>query len=288
MLDEEPDEIIPPPVYNDDDERPDSPIKYHRASIVGKKMVGRPQLPQMNSSATLVRQLSGVNLSGSEQWDSSAEGSQNDANKILNQVAEWLQQEQSKRSKKTKKSRRPIDKEIAPDDDDDDDQDEVVQPAPEPTGEGSDIDLSSLESILAGYMKGSSGGSSTMPPRSGSVVPRKSSIARKFKRASVAPQSSDTEFFGDEILVPNVEATLDNTKTLSYSGGGVGTDTDTGNDKASKKDQKNWNKFKQEILTLTHTLRLKGWRRIPIEKGGELEVARLSGTIPLLYIAFLF
>ena len=247
-------------------------------------MVGRPQLPQMNSSATLVRQLSGVNLSGSEQWDSSAEGSQNDANKILNQVAEWLQQEQSKRSKKTKKSRRPIDKEIAPDEDDDD-EDDVVQPAPEPTGDGSDIDLSSLESILAGYMKGSSGGSSTMPPRSGSVVPRKSSIARKFKRASVAPQSSDTEFFGDEILVPNVEATLDNTKTLSYSGGGAETDTDS-NDKASKKDQKNWNKFKQEILTLTHTLRLKGWRRIPIEKGSELEVARLSGMNASLSTAF--
>jgi choline kinase len=234
-------------------------------------MTGRPPLPQTSSSSSLPRKASNINLSGSEQLDSSSlDGSQTDAKKILSQVTEWLQQEKAKRSRKKKKGR-TAEKERAPDEDDK----EAERPNEEPEAEDSDFDLSSLEGILAGYIKSASSTPRLLPKASG-LLSRKGSIAKKLKRNSVSVQSSDTEFFGDEVLVPNVEANLDNTKTLAYSGGAAETEGD-GSDKAKKKDQKHWNTFKQEILRLTHTLRLKGWRLIPIEQGGELEVARLSG-----------
>ena len=98
------------------------------------------------------------------------------------------------------------------------------------------------------------------------------------------PQSSDTEFFGDEVLVPNVEAGLDNSKTLAYAGGSADSDT---SDKNTRKEQKQWRVFKQDIVRLTHTLKLKGWRRIPIDHGGEIDVARLSGTRHRHQVVFL-
>ncbi len=273
----EPDEIIPPPVYNDDDERPSS-ARQHRASIIGKKMTGRPALQQSSSSTSLAQKVSSLNLSSSEHVDSSSlDGSQNDAKWVLNQVADWLQREKAKQSKKTKKSRRPAVKEIAPDEDDEDDESE--QPDEDAAGEDSELDLGSLEGILAGYMKSSTGTTPKILSRKPSLFSRKGSIAKKFKRSSVAPQSSDTEFFGDEILVPNVEANLDNSKTLAYTGG---SDDDSTGDKVKKKDVKHWTIFKKDILRLTHTLRLKGWRRVPMEQGGELEVSRLSGTDSIL------
>ena len=36
---------------------------------------------------------------------------------------------------------------------------------------------------------------------------------------------------------------------------------------------------KKEIVRLAQTLRLKGWRQVPIEYGGEIEVERLSGAL---------
>lgn len=264
----EPDEIIPPTVYNNDDERPTS-SRQHRASIVGKKMTGRPALHQADSSTSVAQKVSSLNSSSTRNVDPSLlDGSQNDAKWVLNQVADWLQQEKAKRSKKTKqKRRRYAEKELAPDENDDEDE-----------SEHSELDLGSLEGILAGYMKSSTGTTPKTLSRKPSLFSRKGSIAKKFKRNSVAPQSSDTEFFGEEVLVPNVEANLDNSKTLAYTGGSDEDSTsDKANDKAKKKDVKHWTTFKKDILRLTHTLRLKGWRRIPMEQGGELEVSRLSG-----------
>ena len=74
------------------------------------------------------------------------------------------------------------------------------------------------------------------------------------------------------MLVPNVEAVLDNTKTLSYGAG-------QGDPEKKTKESQNWITFKQEIIRLAHTLRLKGWRRIPIENGSDIDVERLSGAL---------
>ena len=238
-------------------------------------MTGRPPAITNDSSSSLVNKISNLQLPSSDNLDGpGGDTSDADAKRILSQVAQWLEQEKYKRSRKGRK--RHEDKQIAPDDDDDE---EAVDD--EPTRTDSGPDLRSLESILAGYAKSSAGNTPRLLPKTPSFIARKGSkIAQKFKRNSIVGLSSDTEFFGDEVLVPNVEANLDNTKTLAFTGGDADTDGDNDmNEKAKKKDQQCWDTFKKDILRLTHTLRLKGWRRIPMEKGGELEVARLSGTL---------
>jgi choline kinase len=49
--------------------------------------------------------------------------------------------------------------------------------------------------------------------------------------------------------------------------------------KREEKERRAWLSFKNEILKITHTLKLKHWRRIPLECGGDLEVKRLSGAL---------
>jgi choline kinase len=45
------------------------------------------------------------------------------------------------------------------------------------------------------------------------------------------------------------------------------------------KEKEGWINFKNEIVRLAHTLRLKGWRRIPLDCGADIEVERLSGAL---------
>ncbi|RPB23193.1 kinase-like protein [Terfezia boudieri ATCC MYA-4762] len=40
-----------------------------------------------------------------------------------------------------------------------------------------------------------------------------------------------------------------------------------------------WDRFKEEVLKLTHTLRCKGWRRIALKRFKELEIKRISGAL---------
>lgn len=235
-------------------------------------MTGRPSLNYYDSSSNLVRKTSSLNLNNSDGPDIPwLDPSQTDAKRILAQVAEWLQQQKLKKPKKKKKRHHRDKKTDDPEEDDDEDKSDS-----EPAGSasGSDLNLEALEGILAGHAKSSTGSTPRLLPKSPNLLARRGSIAKAFKRSTLPPQSSDTEFFGEDVLVPNVEADLDNTKTLAYSGGAADADV---SEKAKKKDQKHWNKFKQDILRLTHTLKLKGWRRIPMEKGSELEVGRLSG-----------
>ena len=111
------------------------------------------------------------------------------------------------------------------------------------------------------------------------VPSKKPSISQRMKRGSVAP-SSDTEYQDGDINVPNVEAVLDNSKTLSYSGGVVDSDDSSGIDSEKRtREKRQWTTFKQDIVRLTHTLRLKGWRRISIENAAEINVERLSGAL---------
>ncbi len=75
-----------------------------------------------------------------------------------------------------------------------------------------------------------------------------------------------------DILVPECDAMLDHTRTL---GGSTGAGS-AGYESAREKE---WTRFKEEIVRLAHTLGLKGWRRIPLDRGGEIEVERLSGAL---------
>ena len=262
------------------------PQKQHRASISGKKLTGRPNMVPNSSSSSLVRQASGLSLTDSQQLQQSGPESYFDSQpnadpkKVLAQVSEWLRKEKSKAFRRKManhqhghKKSSSLDPSVAEAKDGDRSQQEL--------GEGdSGIALEKLETIMAAYMKTAASKmdarSPMLAPRSpGPATPsRKSSIASKFKRNSVVNLSSDTEFFGDEVLVPGVEANLDNSRTLAYSGG-----IDEGDDKTKGKDYKCWVTFKEDILRITHTLKLKGWRRIQMEDAAKLDVARLSGAL---------
>lgn len=73
-----------------------------------------------------------------------------------------------------------------------------------------------------------------------------------------------------ELLVPDVEATLDNSKAVAYA---------NSDSLSNPREKENWTNFKREIVRLTHTLKLKGWKRVPIENGGDILVERLSGAL---------
>ncbi|KKY15846.1 putative choline kinase [Diplodia seriata] len=106
-------------------------------------------------------------------------------------------------------------------------------------------------------------------------------IGRKLRRQSTAG-SSDTEYHDGDVLVPSCDVVLDNSRTLAYSGGGVDEvhvdDQLTPGTRKSKEKQA-WATFKYEIVRLAHTLRLKGWRRIPMDRSSDIEVERLSGAL---------
>ncbi|PPJ56053.1 hypothetical protein CBER1_03362 [Cercospora berteroae] len=121
--------------------------------------------------------------------------------------------------------------------------------------------------------------------RKGSLLGSKTSVRKLLhsrKQSSVA-SATDTEGLDNELHVPSCEVVLDNSKTLAYSGGASDLSDEEGDDElkqiASHRDQDAWARFKFEITRLTHTLRVKGWRKVPMEWSAAISVERLSGAL---------
>lgn len=116
-------------------------------------------------------------------------------------------------------------------------------------------------------------------------TPRKksSSSSKRPRGASLGAPSSDTEYHDGDALIPSADVVLDNSKTLGYFGGAASdvpelTRTVSGKSSKSVKED-NWISFKNEIIKLAHTLRLKGWKHVPLNSGAEVDVRRLSGAL---------
>ena len=111
-----------------------------------------------------------------------------------------------------------------------------------------------------------------------SYFPRKRPSYRS-KKSSFAV-SSDTEYQDGDAIVPSTDVFLDNSKTVSYSGGTMNAEVDLSMSKKCAAKEKEWCLvFKSEIVRLAHTLRLKGWRRVPLDRGEDIEVERLCGAL---------
>ncbi|CAK7270709.1 hypothetical protein SEPCBS119000_004227 [Sporothrix epigloea] len=100
--------------------------------------------------------------------------------------------------------------------------------------------------------------------------------------------SSDTEYVDGDVLVPGCDVVLDNSKTLKYALSSTSTllkNSRTASDaelilsRREEKERQAWLKFKNEIIRLAHTLRLKGWRKVPLDAGETISVERLSGAL---------
>lgn len=152
--------------------------------------------------------------------------------------------------------------------------------SPSEASEGAQA-LDKLERILTDHlMMGTDKKSTPVHERPTSYFSRRRpSSTRKLRKGSNAV-SSDSDYQDGDALIPTAEVVLDNSKTLAYSGGAAESETDLlGRSTRSAKDREGWVNFKNEIVRLAHTLRLKGWRRIPLNRGADIEVERLSGAL---------
>lgn len=229
--------------------------------------------------------------------------------RLLAQVAEWIQHERTKKeSRKSRrvrshgrKNRSPPEGKGKPRDKRELTDDSAI--APDDVGEGSvairhhrsasidsnssDVSLDRLQRIIDDNMSAlgvDSPNNFFSGYRSSSISSsRRQSRALRYQPSRTA--SSDTEYYDGDVLVPGCDAVLDNSKTLKYASTSVGTPLMTGRstiDGATRREEKErqaWYKFKSEIIRLAHTLRLKGWRKVPLDAGETITVERLSGAL---------
>jgi len=254
------------------------PKKQFNAGVA-KRLSGRPAPSTASSRASIVSQKSMEDLpeaalsSSPNETRAHHHHHRHRHEKLLTQVAEWLQAEKAKRAlRKTKKHH--ASKTKTPDESGD-----IIARSSSRDSDSSALSLEKLQRILEGSMAEFGIDPSASPnllPRP-SYTPRRRSSTRKLIRTA----SSDTEYQDGDVIVPSCDVVLDNTKTLSYSAGGASASdlnlVATG--KRAEKERKAWSNFKGEILRLAHTLRLKGWRRIPLDSGDDIDVERLSGAL---------
>ncbi|KAH0543245.1 hypothetical protein FGG08_002409 [Glutinoglossum americanum] len=216
----------------------------------------------------------------SEPEPSGSRGSQHFQGGLAAQVLDWLQEERARRASRKEKQREgeSSDQELV-----------GHHRKTSDSSEGSDT-LDKLEQILAeNAIFSSRAQSARSTPRLFAVDHRgsvssshHSSSFRKLRRPSTAA-SSDTDYQDGDAIVPSCDTILDNSKTLSYTGGAGCLDTDSSSQgrlsKQAQKERESWDFFKNEIVRLTHTLKLKGWRRVPLGCGREIGVERISGAL---------
>ncbi|RWA13313.1 hypothetical protein EKO27_g1750 [Xylaria grammica] len=267
------------------------PPKRQYSAGLAKRLSGRSPMPAASSSRSSL--LSQTNLEGlaglsktispqTMQQDSTSSQPPHrhriDAvgERIVAQVAQWLEHERTKRQNRKARrahgSRRKHQK------------DDVEESSSQETArtrrfsidsQSSDVSLDRLQKIIDDSM--SSLGLHGIPHHSPRST-RKSQRRRSIALHRVA--SSDTEFYDGDVLVPSCDGVLDNSKTLSYTGrDAAGGEAASALKRREDKERKAWLSFKSEIIRLTHTLRLKGWRRVPLDSGDAISVERLSGAL---------
>lgn len=244
--------------------------RLHRASMSGKKLSGRPSFNKDSSIFSLSHQISTFSLDSADGDRDGPENRAEDPGALLSQVVMWLHEEKAKRSLHRSKSAA---------DAAEGDAERSTTPGQPPPGSEVQISddalaLDKLERILAGFMVSGSNNGAGLGHRGSVTGRRKSSTAKKLKRG-LAAASSDTEYQDGDLLVPNVEAVLDNSKITNNPAAQTDGDLTT----LRPKDKDQWIAFKCEVVRLTHTLKLKGWRRVPMERGDDIDVRRLSGAL---------
>ena len=273
--------------------------KQHRTSS-SKRLSGRPAAdtssPSLHSISSISSVASDTTLDPANHRNEIGleKSHQNPASHILSQVAEWLHHEKSKRA--AHKARRHSHTKLAHaaeatrnlvdqfrSDESKRNKERHVRTSSDES-EGS-LALERLEQILSNSM--GLGGEDYLTPtedRKDSYFPHRKSKRRGSTRGLLRKTSmmvsSDTEYHEPDIDVPSAEVVLDNSKTLSYSGGAASSEADlVSAKKQALKEHEAWLKFKMEIVRLSHTLRLKGWKRIPFDRSGDIDVERLSGAL---------
>lgn len=287
------------------------PKRQFAASMSGKRLSGRPPIVPGNSSHSSFSidtlDLNGHQSNGSgtaqpseagiAQAGQQYQGSHHHishrvdraSEKLLSQVADWLQREKAKRESRRPRKRhhhlRRRHHKARP-------QEETVPEEPEQEVEvslerttsidsaSSDVSLDRLQRILDDSMAAL--GLNNISQLGPKIGRRSSHRSKKYASRSsfnlTRTASSDTDYVDGDVLVPSCDAILDNTKTLKYSQGGAD-DSMSICSRREEKERQVWLAFKNEIIRLAHTLRLKGWRRVALDSGDDITVERLSGAL---------
>ncbi|KAB8238353.1 putative choline kinase [Aspergillus alliaceus] len=245
--------------------------KQHPA--LNRKATARPP---HHPTAPLSSQSSAITESGSRDEQEMKNGEEDPQNTLFHQVLEWLQREKSKR--KTPKAKAQAQTEgSGSDGDDENDEDAgnregVVLERTVSHGYDNVFALDKLEKILIQYAASRGDGN-------GPVYPTRRSTRRRQVKGLRRGSASESDYLDGDSAAPSVDATLDNSKTLAYSGGGAEDESEDGANARRALDREAWLVFKTEIVRLAHTLQLKGWRKLPMELAGEVGVVRLSGAL---------
>lgn len=241
-----------------------------------RKLSGRPP-----TFSPLLRPLSST-LDGTTHSNETEAHEGDEFESLVEQVSSWIKEKRAKRHKRkaghhhlhlhrhrddNSLSSGPSSKAL----------DDTAETKPRRDSNASDesVDLENLERILKH-----------------NLTLRRSSARRMFSlkrrgsaRKLLGKQSSasDTEYHDGDVLVPSCDVVLDNSKTLAYTGGASDISDDSESEDLKRQrshiDGDAWSRFKFEIVRLSHTLRLKGWRKVPMEMSSSIEVRRLSGAL---------
>ena len=251
--------------------------KQYRASGA-RRLTGRPSMDPAPSSPGLVNSMQDVTVGQGTDAPSTRKDSQSHDphGRLFSQVMEWLHAEKAKLVHKPHPSHKLSESRIG--------DLALGQHGHEDTQSSSSIPsdaelaLEKLETILKDNMAVAQG-FFRPPNKDNSYFSRRRSSTKKLRKGSMVGASSDTEYHEGDAIVPATDVVLDNSKTMSYSGGGTDSDLEASSTKMKAKDKEGWLIFKNEVIRLAHTLRLKGWRRVPLERGGDIEINRLSGAL---------
>ncbi|KAH8699072.1 kinase-like domain-containing protein [Talaromyces proteolyticus] len=230
--------------------------KQYKASVV-KRISARSPILQPSPVYSLRSQISNLRLDGPED-EEDVQSSNKSEQALFGQVLNWLRQEQTKRNG-ADSGAASSDGGLALDE------------KRHSFGSEKGLALDQLEKILQLYAP-----TKEQPPHRQLSRKHRHGRSKGLRRGS----GSESDYY-DEMSVPSVDAALDNTKTLGYTGGTSTENLVTVSDPHTRgsREKNPWLVFKAEILRLAHTLRLKGWRSVDMESCGDIEVTRLSGAL---------
>ena len=281
-------------------------FRKHYPATSARRLSGRPPLgPSTSSRNSLISQTSLENLtslaktisppSGSEEATQSSPKTHRHrinraSEKLVTQIAEWLQREKAKNAnrKRPKVPRRKSPpagtaSPTPPDSTAPDAPSAGRDRAPSLESDSSEVSFDRLQRILDDGMAALGLNSHQLPHLNSQLGRRHSKRSLSHKSLSQLGKgaSSDTEYHDNDVHVPSCDGFLDNSKTLAYTGGKSSSHDDTTSlsSRPQEREKLAWLTFKNEIIRLAHTLKLKGWRRVPLESGDRISVERLSGAL---------
>lgn len=209
--------------------------------------------------------------------------------RIISQVADWLDGEKLKRAirRRTKTKghgkapqgadhTKPLGESLSSKDCRDSIGESVDVSDPE-------LALDELEQILSSALKINEQGpmitaeDQSCPQTTRQKPRRRTSKLLARKKSASAASDSDAR---DEEVVPSAEVTLENSRiSRSFAGEDIPQMDRISSQGRNADEDEAWADFKTDVVRLTHTLRIAGWRRVAIGQGPEIQVSRLCGAL---------